>query len=213
MTSTEDEISLGLAKAMAELRANLEALPDAVNLPERLTPEYERMEKFKKVCDARFLHKIDRAKLANPRAFDRVADWNGSFPGPLAIGPTGLAKTRAAWSALGRLWVREGKAFAWFPVKRLITEFERYESKGYADEFWKAYSPPRFKVLFVDDIDKLNWQFESQGASLWAFYDWVYRAEIACITTTNKPEEWWEEKMGEAFVRRLFTDSHFQVKF
>jgi len=177
------------------------------------TLEDERLMRFRRVCPPEFMAKINTAMLINPAAFERVAQWNGTFPGPCAFGSTGTAKTRAAWSAIGRLWVRENRPFAWFPVKRLVTEFERYESKGLADEFWANYSAPRFSLLFVDDVDKINWQFESQMSALFSFYDWIYRAHIPCISTTNKPREWWAEKMGEAFVRRLFNEAHFEVKF
>ncbi len=68
-------------------------------------------------------------------------------------------------------------------------------------------------MLFVDDIDKINWQFESQVALLWSFYDWIYRTKKPCITTTNQSREWWTEKMGAAFARRLFDDAQRPVRF
>lgn len=187
--------------------------PEHVEIPPYLTAEGERLARFRRVCDPEFSRKIERAKLTNAEAFDRVAQWDGSFPGPLAVGPTGASKTRAAWSAIGRLWVRENRPFAWFPAKRLVTEFERYESRDAADEFWRYYSAPRFRVLFVDDLDKLNWQFESQCAAIFQFYDWIYRGRIACLTTTNKDRAWWADKMGDPFTRRLFDEAHFEVRF
>jgi hypothetical protein len=33
------------------------------------------------------------------------------------------------------------------------------------------------------------------------------------ITTTNKDRQWWADKMGDAFARRLFDDAHFAVQF
>lgn len=178
------------------------------------TNEYEmanRLAGYRRVCPPEFMQQIDHAKLANPAAYGHMAAWTGVFPGPLATGPTGTAKSRAAWSALGRLWVTKNRNFAWFPVKRLITEFTRYESKDLADEFWRNYRG--YHALFVDDLDKINWQFESEGAALFQFYDWVYREHRPCITTTNKDREWWTDKMGEAFARRLFDEAHQVVQF
>ena len=86
-----------------------------------------------------------------------------------------------------------------------------YESKDLADEFWKFYG--NFNVLFVDDADKFNTQFDSEGAAIFAFYDWIYREHRPCITTTNKDREWWSNLIGEAHTRRLFDDAHFEVRF
>lgn len=171
----------------------------------------ERLARFRRVCPPEFMQRIDRAQLTNPDAFDRVARWEGTFPGPLAHGVTGASKTRAAWSALARMNIDNGRPFAWFPVKRLMTEFARYESKDSADEFWRYYRG--FSALLVDDIDKINWQFESEMSALFQFYDWVYRDNRPVITTTNKPRSWWADKMGDAFARRLFDEAHFEVKF
>lgn len=173
--------------------------------------QVERLARFRRVCPPEFMQKIDRTKITHLQSFDAVAQWNGAFPGPLAFGRTGSAKTRAAWSVLCRLYVTQGRSFAWFPVKRLITELKRYEEKDIADEFWRMYRG--FNALFVDDLDKINWQFESEGAMLFQFYDWAYRENIRVITTTNKGRQWWAEKMGDAFARRLFDEAHFSVCF
>lgn len=199
-------------KAKEELKKTLAALPDKVTVPFHLTPEGQRLDRFRNVCPAEFQPKVNRVLLKNPPAFDKVAGWNGEFPGPLASGPTGCGKTRAGWSAVGRLWVRENRAFAWFPVKRLITEFERFEGKDLADEFWRFYRG-NFRLLLVDDADKINWSFDSQHATLFQFYDWIYANHVPCITTTNKDRAWWTARMGEPFVRRLFDEAHFHVEF
>lgn len=202
----------------SELVAQLQSLPPETpaerDAREKRLAEQERTERlarFRRVCPPEFMQRIDRTQLAHPEAFDAVAQWDGRFPGPLAVGNTGTAKTRAAWSALGRLNVDENRSFAWFPVKRLITEFVRYESKDIADEFWRYYRG--FNLLFVDDLDKINWQFESEIAALFQFYDWAYRENRPLITTTNKDRAWWAEKMGDAFARRLFDEAHRTVTF
>ncbi len=197
--------------AFAQLKAALETLPEVVKLPFEHTPEGQRLAKFRKICDPEFMRTIDRALLPSAEAFDRIADWSGAFPGPVATGPTNAAKTRAAWSALGKLYVKGNKAFAWFPARRLVGELAKYEEANIAEEFFRTYS--FFPILFVDDLDKINWQFDSQSAAMFAFYDWVYRAKRPCITTTNKTRKWWADKMGDAFARRLFESSHFEVNF
>ena len=195
----------------AAFQAACAHLPEKVELPYALTPEGERMAAFKRICPQEFLCKIDRAKLPNPQAFDAVAFWTGNYPGPCAYGKTDTAKSRAAWSALGRLYVKEHRPFAWFPVRRLATEMERYEKSDNTAEFFRAYS--HYKMLLVDDADKIAWQFDTHKEQLFAFYDWIYRTNKPCITTTNKDRAWWANKMGDAFARRLFADAHFAVNF
>lgn len=195
----------------ATFLAARDQLPDQVTVPFERTPEGERLQKYRKVCPPEFVAKLDRSLLPNTDTFDRVALWDGAFPGPCASGATGTGKTRAAWSALSRLYVRENKPFAWFPVRRLVTELGKYEEYNAADEFFRTYD--YHPILMVDDADKINWQFESQLQLLFAFYDWIYRTRKPCITTTNKDREWWANKMGEAFARRLFDDAHFAVNF
>lgn len=212
-TTTTDRDPVSIESLRAEWEAAFAALPDAAPaaLPPDATPEGERLCRFRKICPPEFLAKIDRAKLRNPAAFDRVALWDGRFPGPLAWGDTSMAKSRAAWSALGRLWVKEARGFTHFTARRLVAELQRYEERGISEEFFRQQT--FFSVLLVDDIDKINWQFESQGAALFAFYDWVYSRRIACISTTNRPRAWWAEKMGDAFARRLFEGAHTEVRF
>jgi DNA replication protein DnaC len=169
------------------------------------------MADFKKICPPEFCQRIDRSILTNSGAFDTLTLWDGRFAGPLASGSTGKGKTRAVWSVLGRLHVKEGKSFAWFTAKRLITEFVKYDQKGFADEFYKYYAA--YDLLMVDDLDKVNWQFDSETAALFQFYDWVYRANRPCIATTNCGRKWWADKMGDAFTRRLFDEAHQTVLF
>ena len=191
--------------------AACEHLPEKVEVPYELTAEGERAGRFKRVLPREFHSLIDRNLLTNKPAFDKVVAWDGAYPGPCLYGRTDTAKTRAAWALLHELFVKQNKPFAWFPVKRLIGEFELYDSKSMADEFFRQYD--FFKVLFIDDVDKINWQWEGQAATLFSFYDWVYRMNKPCITTTNKDRKWWTDKMGEAFARRLFEDAHFAVLF
>lgn len=197
--------------ALAEASKNL---PEAAQIPYERTPEGERWTRFKAVMKdnaSEFLKTVDRSQLRNPAAFDLVAGWDGKFPGPIATGPTGYSKSRAAFSAIGRLFVKENRPFTWFPVLRLISEFTRYEKKDLTDEFYRHLT--HYPVLLVDDVDKINWAFESQPGVLFQFYDWVYRAKRPCITTTNKDRAWWVDHMGEPFVRRLFDEAHFTVNF
>jgi DNA replication protein DnaC len=212
--NTTTERPIDFSEILAELAKLPAETPQETADRERRRMESERADRlrsFRNICPSEFMQTVDRTKLANSVAFDLVAAWDGSFPGPLATGATGTRKTGAAWSAIGRLNVQQGYSVAWFPVKRLITEFTRYESKDLADEFWRMYE--KFDILFVDDLDKFNHQFESEGAAVFAFYDWIYREHLPCITTTNKPREWWANLMGDAFARRLFDDAHRPVQF
>lgn len=191
------------------LKAAFATLPETPVIPYALTPEGERLAKFKNACPEEFFRKIDRTLLKNLPAFDAVASWDGSFPGPCAVGPTSCGKTRAAWSALGRLWVKNSLGFSWWPVRKLLSAIE--EDNGSLDGLlWKHSAS---KILFIDDADKTNWQFESKTEALFAFYDYVYRKNMPCITTTNKDRKWWSNKMGDAFTRRLFEDACREVKF
>ena len=170
-----------------------------------------RLAAFRSVCDPEFLKRIDRAELPDPVAFDRVAQWPGTYPGRLATGTTNTAKTRAAWSCLGRLYVRENRPFKWYPVRTLMKALDDEENAGYGADFFRHLG--HFPILFVDDIDKINWQFDSTKQQLFAFFDWVYRTRKPCLTTTNKDRAWWANMMGDAFARRLFDDAHETVEF
>lgn len=170
-----------------------------------------RIQSFKRVCPAEFYQETRRSMLSNPVAFDLVASWDGLFPGPLCIGRTGTSKTRAAWASLRKLVVDQRKNLVWFPIRRLIGEISGFEDRYLQDEFWRKYRC--CDVLMIDDLDKINWQFESEGAALFQFYDWIYREHRPCITTTNKGRQWWTERMGDAFARRLFDDAHQAIQF
>lgn len=199
------------AQARAELAATLAKLPDKVEIPYDQTPEGQRATKFAAILPERFRGPIDYGMVRKRVPFDRVLNWDGRFPAPAATGLSGYGKTFASWWALRRLYVVENKAFAWFPVRRLVTELERYEKAGCADEFFRSYN--LFPILFVDDVDKINWDFESEAQMLFAFFDWVYRTQKPCIATTNRDRAWWKAKMGDAFVRRLFDEACMEVEF
>ncbi len=209
-TSKVDPVS-EFEKARAALAATLAKAPESVTIPFEITPAGERAAQFKRVCDERFYVEVDYLRVKCRAAFDRVLAWDGRFPGPAATGSTGLGKTLASWCALRRLYVDTNMPFAWFPVRRLVTELERYEKKDCADEFFRNYD--FFKILFVDDLDKINWDFESHAQMLFSFFDWVYRTKKPCIVTTNRSRKWWTDKAGEAFVRRLFVDACVEVEF
>lgn len=206
-----------------QLKATFAKLPEKVDVPRALTLEGDRSARFVHVMRenaAEFLQKIDRLKLPNLAAFDRVMTWNGAFPGPCAYGDTRTGKTRAAWAALYRLYVKTpilvngcevARSFEWFPVRRLIAELIKYEERGETEDFFRMRD--FHSILFVDDVDKINWAFDTQKTALFAFYDWIYRKNKPCITTTNKDRSWWANQMGNAFARRLFDDAHFSVKF
>lgn len=194
------------------LKIAKESLPEtAPPLPYDLTPEGQRMARFRQLCPPEYMQKVDRAKLQDPEAYDKATAWDGSFRGPLLCGKHGTRKTGAAWSCLGRLFVKGGHEFAWWPVKKLVADIEEYEAANCAEAFWRRFS--RIPVLMVDDLDKINWSFDSQKAALFSFYDWLYRDHRPCLTTTNNNRAWWTERMGEAFARRLFEGAHHPIEF
>ena len=196
----------------AQFMAACAALPDTPTPPSAVQlAEVKRLAVFRSVCDAEFLKRIHRAELPDTVAFDRVAQWPGPYPGRLATGATGAAKTRAAWSALGRLYVRENRPFKWYPVRALVKALDDEENAGFGADFFRHLG--HYPILFIDDIDKINWQFDSTKQQLFAFYDWIYRTRKPCLTTTNKDRAWWANMMGEAFARRLFAEAHETVEF
>jgi hypothetical protein len=208
---TAPDVSADFETARDRLRQTLAALPEKVEVPYDRTPEGERAAQFARVVDPNFSGKIDVSRIRSAAAFDRVLKWDGSFPGPCATGGTGMGKTFVAWQALRRLYVKENRAFKWFPVRLLVTELERYEKHECTADFFRQCD--YFRILFVDDIDKINWDFESHAQMLFSFLDWVYRAKKPCIVTTNRDRAWWKQKAGDALVRRLFDDGCVEVNF
>jgi DNA replication protein DnaC len=192
-------------------KAALENLPAEVAIPYEKTPEGERAAQFKRVCEEKFYCDIDYQKVRDRAALGRVLAWDGQVPGLCLTGATGLGKTFAAWQALRGLYVRHNRAFAWFPARRLVTELERYEKRDCADDFFRAYD--FFRILFVDDVDKINWDYESHPQLLFAFMDWAYRHKKPVIITTNRNRAWWKEKAGDALVRRMFDDGIQEIAF
>lgn len=199
------------AQVKDDFEKTFAALPEKVEIPYERTPEGERAADFKRVCDECFYHEIDYLRVKNRSTFDRVVNWDGQFPGPCATGVTGAGKTFAAWQALRHLYVKKNRSFKWFPVRLLVTELERYEKHECAHDFFRQID--MFRVLFIDDIDKINWDFESHAQMLFVFMDWVYRTKKPCIVTTNRSRSWWEQKAGAALVRRLFVDGCVEVEF
>lgn len=170
----------------------------------------DRLARFRKACPPQFMAKIEPHRLSNPSQFATVAAWKGTFPGFCCLGPTGGGKTRAVWSALGRLCVEEGRTFTWFTAKRLSEVYFEYHMDGEPERFWIDQS--RFEILFLDDIDKIE-QNSRNDTLLWEFADWIYRDKRPCISTTNQDRDWWTRRMGESFIRRFMDEAQVEVKF
>lgn len=192
-----------------DLKRSFANLPEHVEIPYERTPEGERLTRFKRGCDERFFVEVDFSLVRDLPIFNRVVKWDGAFPGPCITGPTGVGKTFAAWQALRELYVKQSKSFKRFTVRDLVAEMARYESNECIKDFY--WSINFFVIIFVDDLDKINWDFESHAQMLFAFLDWIYRTKKPCIVTTNRDRVWWKAKCGEAFVRRLFDDGFFEV--
>jgi|GEM_PF-1642637 len=172
----------------------------------------QRLDTFKRVCDPKFCTKINRSLLPNADAYDTVFAWDGTSPGPLLVGATGTGKTRSAWSVLGKLNVEHGKSFSFLAASDLVAEIDKVRKQGGSfSEFTAKHR--NSELFFVDELEKFTIQFDSQTSAIFDFYNWVYRREIPCITTTNKPRQWWEELMGPAFTRRMFDEAHTLINF
>lgn len=194
----------------AKLKQAFAQLPENPVIPYHLTPEGNRASQFKAGCPKEFCVAINRNILRNPWAFDQIAKWDGSYPGPLGAGPTGQSKTRAAWSCLGRLYVKEGRRITSFTVKRLMEKYFEHHMDGEPQRFWSAMA--RFDAFLIDDIDK----FESNARNdtvLFELLDWIYANHRPAICTTNRDRAWWSDKMGSAFTRRMFDEAFFTVPF
>lgn len=199
------------AKVKADFLASCASLPDKPVVPYHLTPEGERLARFKRTCDEAFLVEVDFMKIRDRRGYDHVVNWDGKFPGPVLTGATGIGKTFAAWQTLRELYVKKGMPFKWFPARDLVNEMIRYEQNECTADFFRQID--FFRILFVDDIDKINWDFDSSVQMLFSFLDWVYRTKKPCIVTTNRDRAWWKAKCGEALVRRLFDGGFVEVCF
>ncbi len=199
------------AQTREAFTAILQKLPEKVEIPYHLTAEGERLTRFQRTCDEKFFVEVDFLRIRDRAAYDRVMKWDGRFPGPCAVGTTGLGKTFASWQILRELYVKKAIPFKWFPVRDLVNEMKRYEDNECTADFFRQID--FFKVIFVDDIDKINWDFSSSVQMLLAFLDWVYRRQKPCIVTTNRDRAWWKAKAGDALVRRLFDDGFVEVNF
>jgi len=178
------------------------------------TRRAEREDHWLKLCPRDFAEPVDWAQVANPAAFRKVLDWDGSYPGLLLIGPTGTGKSRSAWQVLKKLCVEKPQFFRFYKLRSLLSELAEFEKNGNS----RAYSGPNpyyiasGQIVFIDDIDKANRQFHSQISSLWDYYDWIRSERIPSITTTNISLQRWEQEISPSFARRL-KEAHTLINF
>lgn len=210
MTAEPQESGNVFADLKGQLKKAFAQLPENPVIPYHLTEEGHRASQFKAGCPKEFCTAINRNILKNPWAFDQVAKWPGTYPGPLASGPTGQSKTRAAWSVLGRLYVKEGRHITSFTAKRIMEKYFEHHMSGEPARFWSALS--RFDVFLLDDIDKFEIN-DRNCTVLFELLDWIYANHRAVVCTNNRPRDWWAEKMGTAFARRMFDEAFFTVPF
>jgi hypothetical protein len=170
----------------------------------------ERAHRFYRACPEEFRGPIKKDMLPDALAFQSVADWDGTYPGPIAWGPTNTAKSRAVWVALRRLCIDKAQTFTWHTAKQLTERYFKHHMEGEPEKFWEYFL--RTELTYIDDVDKLELNDRNQGV-LFEFYDWAYRDHRPVIATTNKSRAWWVDRMGDAHTRRMFDDAHRAVEF
>lgn len=210
MTADQQDSGTVFGDVKRQLQQAFAQLPEKPVIPYHLTEEGQRASQFKVGCPKEFCTAINRNILKNPWAFDQVAKWDGTYPGPLAAGPTGQSKTRAAWSALGRLYVKNGKRITSFTAKRLTEKYFEHHMDGEPQRFWAALS--RFDAFLIDDIDKLE-RNQRNDTTIFEVLDWIYANHRPVICTTNRDRAWWTDSLGTAFARRMFDECFFSVQF
>jgi len=156
---------------------------------------------------------LERRLLPNLEATRAAFRWDGRFPGLLLTGPTGTGKTRTAIALLRKLCVEGRLRLKAYSLQALLGDLEEYNKHGRT----RGYDGPnpyrtRADILFIDDIDKFNRQFQSQATMLWEFYNWVYADGRAALSTTQMSLEEWEKLMGASFARRL-REAHHIIPF
>jgi len=124
---------------------------------------------------------IDRARLKNPAAFDKVQAWtpDGERPGLVARGDTGRGKTLAVYTCLAQLHIEMGLRFIALTADKLKMDILSLSRRSFDDddEDHSSYSPwfyavtnpypcdedtletftnklNRVDVLFIDDLSQ-----------------------------------------------------------
>jgi hypothetical protein len=182
-----------------------------MNTDYNLDPRQQREADFIRVADDQFSQPIDRSLLANPGAFDRVASWDGMYPGIFAWGASGSGKTRSCWQSLRTLYVDKNRPFRWWTGRRLSDDYYSDFRDGEPDAFWRRLRYHR--AFFVDDLDKFDLAQDRSAGFLFELADKIYRERIPFLFTSNHNREWWAKQLGEPFVRRMCDEATRSVRF
>jgi len=129
----------------------------------------------------RYRMPIDRARLKNPVAFDKVQAWtpDGERPGLVAIGDTGRGKTLAVYTRLAQFYIETGLRFIALRADKLKMDILSLSRRSIDDDdddhspyspWWSAMTNPypcdedtldvfihklnRVDVLFIDDLSQ-----------------------------------------------------------
>ena len=109
---------------------------------------------------ADFLTPIDRTRsTVDWKAFDEIQEWDGK-KSITARGVSQIGKTRAIYQALKREYVENYRNFLVLDEFQLLAKVSDAAKNGKLEELAKKFNGS--DILFIDDIDKVNF---SQGVT------------------------------------------------
>ncbi len=141
----------------------------------------DRVAFIQQYIPPRYRVPIDRTRLKNPAAFDKVQAWapGGERPGLVVIGDTGRGKTLAVYTRLAQIYIETGLRFialtadnlkSWVLLLSRRNPDEEYEDHSPCSPWWRALMNPypcdddtletftnkltRVDVLFIDDLSQ-----------------------------------------------------------
>ena len=138
-----------------------------------------------------YLVEINRAKLKNPAAFDKVQAWTpgGDLPGLVALGDTGRGKTLAVYHRLATLHRETGVTFSALTadeLKRRIIASALRESDGNTEDAADDVETKlrKAKIIFVDDLSqtKLTAHYAER---LFAIVEYRMARRLPCVFTVQ----------------------------
>ena len=181
-----------------------------------MTPEELREKRERYIADAipaEYRKPIDRARLANPGAFDRVQAWSpeGEQPGLVVLGATRRGKTRAVYWRLAQLHRERDLRFCAYSADELKRRLIQAALNGEIEpdsliiasesSVYHRREPVTFegelraaKLVFIDDLSQ---------AKLTAHYAERLFALIEYRTARALPIVFTAQMDGDRLIRKL----------